>query len=188
MADNFYSLSSVLSGSGGSDADNESDSASVSSAKYTPEKLIDLKVDKNGKQLFLVKWNDYPDEENTWETESNLSCTSMMEAMVLEKKTGKKTEKKCRKYKIAKRHGKLKQSDTIVKRTEYKLVEYGQRITGFNLGFTPDVIVGAIKIRGQMEFLMRWKEDERIDLIPRLVANEKCPKLVIKYYEQNMFW
>ena len=40
---------------------------------YFPEKLLDFKEDKKGKQTFLVKWKGYPASENTWEPAENLA-------------------------------------------------------------------------------------------------------------------
>ena len=51
---------------------------------YFPEKLLDFKEDKKGKQTFLVKWKGYPASENTWEPAENLAdqCQDMMDEMV----------------------------------------------------------------------------------------------------------
>ena len=51
---------------------------------YFPEKLLDFKEDKKGKQTFLVKWKGYPASENTWEPAENLAdqCQEMMDEMM----------------------------------------------------------------------------------------------------------
>ncbi|XP_044764641.1 chromobox protein homolog 1-like [Coccinella septempunctata] len=185
------SASSNISVATTSAIDDDSDAASI---KYTAEKLMDLKMDQEGNKMFLVKWNDYPEEDNTWETESNLSCNSLMKALVKEKRAKRTYRgtpgKLYKKYQIAKKYGLLKSSQTSPppQKKQFKYVKFEDRITGFDMGFTPELIMGATVIEGELEFLVRWREDDRTDLIPRIVANEKCPQLVINYYERNIVW
>ena len=39
--------------------------------EYTVEKIVDRRIVK-GKYEYLIKWEDYPDSENTWEPLKNL--------------------------------------------------------------------------------------------------------------------
>ena len=44
-----------------------------SDTEYEVEKILDFKLSKNKKKLFLVKWKGYNEEYNSWEPEENLT-------------------------------------------------------------------------------------------------------------------
>jgi len=70
----------------GSDAEPEEE--------YTVEKILDKRI-RGGKTEYLIKWEGYPDSENTWEPEDNLDCPDLISAF--EEKTKQKKEEKKRK-------------------------------------------------------------------------------------------
>ena len=42
---------------------------------YLIEKVLDERVGKRGRSECLIKWLNYPDEENSWEPSSNIMST-----------------------------------------------------------------------------------------------------------------
>lgn len=45
---------------------------------WVVEKIIDHKVDSRGRRKFLLKWKGFPNDENTWENEEDLSCPELL--------------------------------------------------------------------------------------------------------------
>lgn len=66
-----------------SDEDNSDDSdygsGKKSKSEYEVEKVLNARINKQGKWEFFVMWKDYGPENNTWEPENNLNCTRLIE-------------------------------------------------------------------------------------------------------------
>jgi len=153
----------------GSDAEPEEE--------YTVEKILDKRI-RGGKTEYLIKWEGYPDSENTWEPEDNLDCPDLISAFE-EKTKQKKEEKKRKKEAEASGSGKKKQ----------KLVEDEDgKPRGFERGLQPERIIGATDSSGELMFLMKWKDSDEADLVPARQANVKCPQIVIQFYEERLTW
>jgi len=65
-----------------------------------------------------------------------------------------------------------------------------QLFNGFDRGFRPFKILGAkLDHKNQLLFLVMFKEDlTTAHLIPNHVLRQKCPQLLIKFYEKNTLW
>jgi hypothetical protein len=69
-----------------SDSDEEDDSddsdygtaSKKSRSEYEVERVLDGKINKQGKWEFFVVWKGYGPEANTWEPESNLNCPKLI--------------------------------------------------------------------------------------------------------------
>lgn len=64
---------------------------------FVVEKILDRYKDSEGGLFYLIKWLNYPDEDNTWEPEANLSCPEKVtefEANYVEKNQKDKTAEK----------------------------------------------------------------------------------------------
>ena len=70
-----------------------------SDTEYEVEKILDFKLSKNKKKLFLVKWKGYNEEYNSWEPEENLTNAKQILKKFLSKP---KIIKKKIKYKMIK--------------------------------------------------------------------------------------
>nr|AGG11724.1 Umbrea [Drosophila santomea] len=57
---------------------------------------------------------------------------------------------------------------------------------GFDRGLQPLRILGVCDWSGELTFLMQWKGCDQADLVPARVANVRCPKLVISFYEERI--
>lgn len=61
--------------------------------EFTVEKIIDKRLDKDGKTEYLLKWIGYDDKDNTWEPIANLDCPSLIQAFEAERKDPSKKRK-----------------------------------------------------------------------------------------------
>jgi len=144
--------------------------------EFTVERILDKRV-RNSKVEYLIKWEGYPDTENTWEPQENLDCPDIISAY--EDKAAKKKEEKKRKKEAESTGGKKKQ----------KVVEEeDNKPRGFDRGLQPERIIGATDSSGELMFLMKWKDSDEADLVPARQANVKCPQIVIQFYEERLTW
>lgn len=58
----------------------------------------------------------------------------------------------------------------------------------FDSGLEPEKIIGATDVNGQLAFLVQWKNSNKAMLIPSKLARQKCPQLVIDFYEERLAW
>jgi len=128
---------------------------------YSVEKVVDKRVGLKGKVEYLIKWEGYGDEDNTWEPKENLDCKDLIEIF----------EKKKRKS------GTGAGGETASKKKKW----YDDRT------LEPERIIGATDSSGEVMFLIKWEGSREADLVPAKEANVKYPQTVIKFYEDR-FW
>ena len=117
--------------------------------EFTVEKILDKRV-RNSKVEYLIKWEGYPDTENTWEPQENLDCPDIISAY--EERSQKKKEEKKRKKEAESSGGKKKQ----------KVVEEeDNKPRGFDRGLQPERIIGATDSSGLGREGRERKEEER---------------------------
>jgi chromobox protein 1 len=161
--------------------------------EYVVEKILDKRKGKNGKVEYFLKWKGYGDEDNTWEPKENLACGALIEKFEKDyaKKgsspdadDGEETEPTSPRASGSKKKG----GDSASQTKKDKEKDKKQTKYGWDRGLIPQCIIGATDTSGELMFLMRWKDTDEADLVPSRLANEKCPQIVIKFYEERLSW
>lgn len=173
-----------------------------SDEEYVVEKVLDRRVVK-GRVEFFLKWKGYSDKHNTWEPEKNLDCPELIsEFMKTYKKSssssGSSTPSTGGSKSSAGPLGRTKDSSSSKKRSSDD-EEGGSKpkkkkeddilvARGFERGLEPEKIIGATDSCGDLMFLMKWKDSDEADLVLAKEANQKCPQIVIAFYEERLTW
>lgn len=170
--------------------------------EYSVEKILDKRF-QNGKVEYFLKWKGYSDEDNTWEPEENLDCPELIDEFEEKLKQRKEKEKKPKETTERGRKRTLSNSNSSVTdagsskerrkaspaKTKSNTEEEEPKGTlGFHRGLEAEKIIGATDTSGQLMFLLKWKGVEEADLVPAKTANELCPQVVIKFYEERLTW
>ncbi|XP_070073028.1 chromobox protein homolog 1-like [Drosophila takahashii] len=141
--------------------------------EYSVER-VENKRTVNGRTEYYLKWEGYPDSENTWEPAENLDCPLLIANFEESLKNPKKKEAKKRLFSASS--------------TPVKLEDDTEEQTAFDRGLEPSKILGASNSTGQLMFLMHWKGTDQADMVPAQLANIRCPQVVIKFYEERLVW
>lgn len=163
--------------------------AAEDDSEFIVEKILEKKLGKNNKVLYLLKWKGYDDTENTWEPVENLEdCRDLIrdfedkfkrkasKGLVSDKEPGTSTMG---------RNERKRRSQTQPNTEPPKK----QGKTGFERGLEPERIIGmATDINKEIRFVVKWKGCDEADLVPAKVANVKCPQVVIRFYEERITW
>lgn len=55
----------------------------------------------------------------------------------------------------------------------------------FASNLVPELILGAIRLKEKLYFIIKWQDLDEADIVPASKANVQWPKLVIRYYEER---
>ncbi|KAJ2939453.1 hypothetical protein O0L34_g10885 [Tuta absoluta] len=165
--------------------------------EFVVEKVLDKRTVK-GKELYLLKWKGYKEEQSTWEPEENLNCEELIrtfEKNLKEKEKNKATKKT---EERGKKRARESSEDTSTSRkrrgtrvssadeTSTKRGKEEKAKSGFEKGLKAEKIIGASDATGELMFLIKWADSNEAELVPAKIANVKCPQQVIAFYEERL--
>ena len=157
---------------------------------YVVEKILDKRKKRN-KFEYLIKWQNYGEADNTWESADNFLCPDLVQEF--EEKFSKKEKVESKKLNDKSFNKKRKNSDDSVvslastSTTVNTVVDKEENKKSEDL-LIPEEIVGANILDGELKFLVKWKNDDEGEIIPAKIANVKYPQIVIKFYEKRLNW
>jgi hypothetical protein len=119
--------------------------------------------------------------DNTWEPVENLDCPELIEDF--ENRYQQENQNQQTKRKVTEESALKKK-----KIADYQDVSKETQPRGFERGLIAEKILGATDSKGELMFLMKWKNSDEADLVPARIANVKCPQVVIRFYEERLMW
>ncbi|XP_022223578.2 chromobox protein homolog 1 [Drosophila obscura] len=135
--------------------------------EYVVEKIIGLRV-RQGKVEYLVKWLNFPEEDNTWEFPSSLNCDRLIAAYhhqpLINHDLNELYEGKAKRLKV---------DPTAVIDNP------------FCWGFEAKHILEAFKQGEQISFLIKFRDLVLPQMVPSYVAYVEIPQMVFKFYENK---
>jgi len=169
-----------------------SGSGSESEEEFIVEKILDKRIVR-GKTEYYLKWKGYDESENTWEPEENLTCPDLIANFEEQwkKKQIKKSESQLpKKHKAADSTTTEDKKDKKKKKIDDKPEVKNELVktSGFERGLKPERIIGATDTSGELMFLMKWTGTDEADLVRSKEARQKCPQLIIEFYEKHLTW
>ncbi|CAG2173928.1 unnamed protein product [Oppiella nova] len=141
---------------------------------YVVEAVVD-KRRRNNRVEYLIKWQGYGDQDNTWEPEANLDCQELIDEYEKSVKSSAQKPSKAstvtaKKSRPARGGGESSIRDVI----------------GFERGFEAEKIIGVTELNGDLLYLVQWQGGGDADLVPANVANHKCPQIVIQFFQERI--
>ncbi|XP_054639029.1 chromobox protein homolog 3b isoform X2 [Dunckerocampus dactyliophorus] len=153
--------------------------------EFVVEKITRRRI-SNGKVEYFLKWKGFTDADNTWEPEDNLDCPELIEDFLRNHFSDD-----------------IEEDEFVPKEEMTEETEFSQRHTqhcgGDGMGNPdspadysaypqPECIIGSTDRKGELMFLVKWKNSGDVALLSAHEASARCPQAVIDFYEQKLTW
>ncbi|KAM7383593.1 hypothetical protein PAMP_003232 [Pampus punctatissimus] len=165
--------------------------------EFVVEKIILRRV-SNGRVEYFLKWKGFTDAENTWEPEDNLDCPELIEEFLrnLSEENEEEQTEQLEPAFIPKEE--MTEQETEISymqpqqqaHTVHSDGDFLEQDTPTNLStyLEPECIIGSTDRRGELMFLVKWKNSDDVALLSAREASKRCPQVVIDFYEQKLTW
>ncbi|KFD52162.1 chromo' (CHRromatin Organization MOdifier) domain protein [Trichuris suis] len=132
--------------------------------EFTVERIVDRRI-VDGRLEYLLKWDGYSEDENSWEPMENLHCFEMIE--LFERK---------------------KLIELMARERKYLIGRDGseQMMSKFEQGFDVEAVLNVVMVDGELLHLVKFRGSDTVELVPANLVNEKWPCLVIEFYERRI--
>jgi len=142
--------------------------------EWVVEKVLRSRKRTDGTTEYLIKWDGWDDNDNTWEPEENLT-----EELVVNFKNQEKEKK------MLKRTHKRRRVTFDGNETSRSDEDEGE---GLEHGLDAEEIVAALLVGGKRMFSIKLRNVEEPILVSTELAGVECPQVVIKFYEEAFGW
>lgn len=169
---------------------------------FEVEKLVKCKI-KKSKRFFLVKWLNYPENENTWESEKSLrkNCKEMIIEFDREKKKISRVTSESGDFDLLSFHNSwafsgyketktpiTKPTEALLIKTEKKEEENLTIKTEFD-EVQPVKVIGVVPGKHlEAGFIGMLFSDGEIRSFPYQEGREKWPQLLIDFFETRLYY
>ncbi|XP_020817348.1 chromobox protein homolog 1 [Drosophila serrata] len=144
------------------------------STEFVVERVLDHRIHK-GQLQYLVKWQNFPEEDNTWEMATDLvdvvqDCGSLIAA-----------------YKMLQRQIKEKDLNKIyeLKAKRLKIDPGIVMDSPFNRDFKAKEILQGYNDNGEISFLIKFWHLKQPEIVPSCIAYVEIPQMVFRFYEMH---
>lgn len=139
---------------------------------FNVEKILRKRI--RGRRVeYLLKWEGYGNEHNTWEPEKNISPV-----LIFEFEKCQENVKKEKPLEVS-----TKKEEIIEKKNSEQIK------TGLALGLMPECIVSAGTSNGKLMYLVKWKDSKHAnEFIAADQFKPLYPQIVIQFYERHLGW
>uniref|UniRef100_A0A3B5MQ34 Chromobox homolog 3b n=1 Tax=Xiphophorus couchianus TaxID=32473 RepID=A0A3B5MQ34_9TELE len=148
--------------------------------EFVVEKIIRRRI-FNGRVEYFLKWKGFTDAENTWEPEDNLDCPGLIEEFLRDAHLPREAEEEQSEQEFTPKEE--MQNSSVLKPDDES-----DAPTDLSTYLEPECIIGSTDRKGELMFLVKWKNSDEVALMPAREASARCPQVVIDFYEQKLTW
>ncbi|XP_015256268.1 chromobox protein homolog 3b [Cyprinodon tularosa] len=157
--------------------------------EFVVEKIIRRRV-LNGRVEYFLKWKGFTDADNTWEPEDNLDCPGLIQEFLRDADLSKEAEEEQSEQQVIKED--MAEQETEIQQSNNSVLkpddEESDAPTDLSNYLEPECIIGSTDRKGELMFLVKWKNSDDVALLSAREASARCPQVVIDFYEQKFTW
>ncbi|XP_028281062.1 chromobox protein homolog 3b isoform X2 [Parambassis ranga] len=159
--------------------------------EFVVEKIIRRRI-FNGRVEYFLKWKGFTDAENTWEPEDNLDCPELIEEFLRNTQISEENEEEQTEFVPKEEMTEQETEITCAVQSDGSVLQPDDQPsdspTNLSTYLEPECIIGSTDRKGELMFLVKWKNSDDVALLPAREASARCPQVVIDFYEQKLTW
>ncbi|KAG4088610.1 hypothetical protein H8356DRAFT_1432678 [Neocallimastix lanati (nom. inval.)] len=151
---------------------NESDENVEQEEEYSVEKVLDVKIEK-GERYYLIKWEGYSSEDNSWEHENDCDCKDLIEEFY---KNRYENQKKLKKEKpVVKKEAIKSEEERSKKRKSPETSEQKQKMRRSVKSVKDELIDSKKNQVNEKLNISKNKSEDKIEFYKYYVPEGKLP-------------